>query len=100
MTRRRRKGRNQTGRSPWSIVGQFSPRLTEMLWSPAYRVLSRGAHQFLSRLEIELGIHWKTSGNDYNQLALTYKDLIAYGMSRNQIAPAMREAVALGFAKC
>jgi hypothetical protein len=68
-----------------------------MLESPAFRVLSRGAHQFLARLEIELAHH---GGNENGRLPVTYQDLVRYGMSRNQIAAAMREAEALGFAEC
>lgn len=79
------------------ISEQFSARYVSMLESPAFRVLSRGAQQFLCRLEIELAHH---GGNNNGQLPLTYQDLIDYGMSRNQIAAAMREAVALGFAEC
>jgi hypothetical protein len=79
------------------INGQFSAHLVEMLESPAWSTLSRGAHQFLSRLEIELAHH---GGNDNGKLPLTYANLIDYGMGRDQIAPAMREAVALGFAEC
>ncbi len=79
------------------ISEQFSARYISMLESPAFRVLSRGAHQFLARLEIELAHH---GGNNNGRLPLTYQDLIEYGMSRNQIAAAMREAIALGFAEC
>jgi hypothetical protein len=79
------------------INEQFTARYNSMLESPAFRVLTRGAHQFLCRLEIELGHH---GGNNNGALPLTYQDLIDYGMSRNQIAAAMREAVALGFAQC
>jgi hypothetical protein len=76
---------------------QFSAHTISMLESPAWATLSRGAHQFLSRLEIELAHH---GGNDNGKLPLTYRDLMRYGMTRDQIAPAMREAVALGFAEC
>jgi hypothetical protein len=75
---------------------QFSAHPIRMLESPAYRVLSRAAHQFMDRLEIELAHH---GGNCNGQLMVTYQDLIRYGLSRNQIAAAMREAVALGFAE-
>jgi hypothetical protein len=34
-----------------------TPRLIEMLRSPAYRALSRAAHQVLARIEIELADH-------------------------------------------
>ena len=77
-----------------SISGQFSPRLIEMLESPAYRVLSRSAHMAISRVEIELAHH---GGNDNDRLIVTTEDFIAYGMHRSSVAPALREAEALGF---
>jgi hypothetical protein len=76
------------------ISGQFSARLIEMLESPAYRVLSRSAHMVISRVEIELGHH---AGNDNGRLPITTEDFIAYGMDRSSVAPAIREAEALGF---
>lgn len=76
------------------ISGQFSPRLTEMLKSPAYRVLSRSAHMVISRIEIELGSH---GGNDNGRLPVTTDDFVEYGMHRTSVAPAIREAEALGF---
>jgi hypothetical protein len=77
-----------------SISGQFSARLIEMLESPAYRVLTRSAHMVISRVEIELGHH---GGNDNGRLPITTEDFIAYGMDRSSVAPAIREAEALGF---
>ncbi len=76
------------------INGQFSPRLIEMLESPAYRALSVSAHRVISRIEIELGAH---GGNENGQLPVTKQDFLAYGISHDQIAPAIREAEALGF---
>ena len=43
------------------IDGQWSPRLIEMLESPAYRALSVSAHRVISRIEIEHAHH---GGND------------------------------------
>ena len=77
-----------------TISGQFSARLIEMLESPAYRVLSRSAHMVISRVEIELAHH---GGNDNGRLPITTEDFIAYGMDRSSVAPAIREAEALGF---
>jgi hypothetical protein len=77
-----------------SISGQFSAFRIEMLESPAYRVLSRSALMVISRVEIELGHH---GGNDNDQLIITTEDFIAYGMDRGSVAPAIREAEALGF---
>jgi hypothetical protein len=83
-----------SSRSRPGISGQFSPRLIEMLESPAYRVLSLSAHRIISRVEIELGHH---GGKDNGKLPITYDDFQAYGIDRHAIAPAIREAEALGF---
>jgi hypothetical protein len=76
------------------ISGQFSPRLTEMLESPAYRALSCTGHMVISRIEIELSHH---GGNDNGRLPVTTDDFMHYGMHRTSVAPAIREAEALGF---
>jgi hypothetical protein len=76
------------------ISEQFSPRLIEMLESPAYQVLSLSAHRVISRIEIELAHH---GGNDNGRLPVTFEDFIAYGIDRASVAPAIREAEALGF---
>jgi hypothetical protein len=87
VTKSYRRRRNQ-------IEGLFAPRLKEMLESPAYRVLSRAAHQVLARIEIE---HLRHGGNDNGTLAVTFDDFVTYGVHRHAIAPAIREGVALGF---
>jgi hypothetical protein len=76
------------------INGQFAARLIEMLESPAYRVLSASGHKVISRIEIELGHH---GGNDNGRLPVTTNDFVEYGMHRTSVAPAIREAEALGF---
>jgi hypothetical protein len=76
------------------INGQWSPRLIEMLESPAYRALSLSAHRVVSRIEIELGSH---GGNDNGRLPVTKLDFVAYGISARLVAAAIREAEALGF---
>src|SRR5262249_21816097 len=76
------------------ISGQFSPRLTEMLESPAYRALSLSGHRVISRIEVELSSH---GGNDNGRLPVTKQDFLDYGVSHDQVAPAIREAEALGF---
>ena len=76
------------------ISGQWSPRLIEMLQSPAYRALSLSAHRLISRIEIELANH---GGNDNGRLPVTKQDFIDYGISPRLIPPAKREAEALGF---
>jgi hypothetical protein len=76
------------------IPGQFAARLVEMLEAPAYRVLSVSAHRVISRVEIELASH---GGKDNGRLPVTYEDFQSYGIDRHSIAPAIREAEALGF---
>jgi hypothetical protein len=76
------------------INEQFSARLIEMLESPAYRVLSRSAHLVISRIEVELAHH---GGNDNGRLAVTTDQFVTFGMHRGSVAPAIREAEALGF---
>lgn len=77
-----------------SIPGPFAARLVEMLEAPAYRVLSLSARRVLDRVEIELGHH---GGNDNGRLPVTFENFEDYGLDRGSIAPAIREAVALGF---
>jgi hypothetical protein len=86
--------KNMTMKRRNSISGQFSPRLIEMLESPAYRVMSLAAHRVVSRIEIELGHH---GGNDNGKLPVTTEQFVEYGMDRGSVAPAIREAEALGF---
>src|SRR6516225_5618581 len=76
------------------INGQFAARPIEMLESPAYRALSLSAHMVISRIEIELAHH---GGNDNGQLPVTVDQFVEYGMHRSSVAPAIREAEALGF---
>ena len=77
-----------------TIDGQFAPRTIEMLESPSYRVLSLSARRVLDRLEIELGHHGGTGNGD---LPVTYDQFQEYGIDRQAIRPAIREAIALGF---
>src|SRR5262245_46590578 len=79
-----------------SINEQFSARLISMLESPSYQALSLNGHKVISRIEIELAHH---GGNDNGKLPVTYQDFIDYGISRESVPPAIREAVALGFIK-
>jgi hypothetical protein len=76
------------------INEQFSARRIVMLESPAYRALSLSAHKVIARIEIELAHH---GGNDNGRLPVTTEDFIQYGMNRSSVAPAIREAEALGF---
>jgi len=76
------------------ISGQWNARTIEMMESPAYRTMSVSAHRVVDRVCIELAHH---GGNDNGKLPVTYDNFENYGMDRGAIAPAIREAVALGF---
>jgi hypothetical protein len=65
-----------------------------MMESYSYRVLSLSARRLLDRVEIEHAHH---GGNDNGRLPITYQDFVDYGIDRAAIAPAIREAIALGF---
>jgi hypothetical protein len=77
-----------------TIGAQFSPRRIDMLSSPAWRALSLSAHRVIDRISIELMHH---GGADNGRLPVTYDDFEKYGIHRHSIAPAIREAAALGF---
>jgi hypothetical protein len=68
----------------------------EMMRSPAYRVLSGSAHCVIARIRFELGDH---GGQDNGRLPVTHRDFHDYGMGWNSIAPAIREAEALGWVR-
>jgi hypothetical protein len=57
------------------LNGQWSPRLIEMLRSPAYRALSLSGHRVVSRIEIELADH---GGNDNGRLPVTKQDFVEH----------------------
>lgn len=76
------------------ISGQFASRLIELLESPAWRTLSLSARRVIERIEIELAHH---GGNDNGRLPVTYQNFCDYGIAYKAIAPAVREAAALGF---
>jgi hypothetical protein len=76
------------------ISGQFRAHLIEMIESPAWRALSLSARRVIDRIEIELAHH---GGNDNSRLPVTKRNFIDYGIPGRLVAPATREAEALGF---
>ena len=66
----------------------------DMLESPAWRALSENARRVIDRVMIE---HMAHAGVENGRLPVTYADLVAFGLRRNSIAPAIAEAVALGW---
>jgi hypothetical protein len=79
---------------PLDVVRTLSVRPIEMLLSPAYRALSLAAHKVIARVEIALAHNW---GYSNGRLQVTNDQFVEYGLSRNAVAPAIREAAALGF---
>jgi hypothetical protein len=79
-----------------SVAGSFVSHRADMLNSPSWRVSSLSARRVLDRIAIELCRHGGHVGDDGKGLAVTYADFEAYGVERHCIAPAIREAVALG----
>jgi hypothetical protein len=96
----RHKARNRAGQragiSKTHLDFPFSWRSIEMLESVAYRVLSLSARKVLERLEIEFERHGRNPLEN-GHLPCTYEDLVKHGIDRHSIAPAIREAIALGF---
>jgi hypothetical protein len=75
------------------IKGSFSPRTTEMLESPAWRVLTLAAHRVIDRIDIELR---HNAGHRNGDLIITFDQFEQYGIHRHSIAPALHLAEALG----
>jgi hypothetical protein len=97
----KRKAKTNTNAEPGfikrrnRISGQFRAHSIEMLESPAWKVLSLNGRRVVDRVDIELAHH---GGNDNGQLPVTYEDFVEYGVSgKRHVAPAIREAEALGF---
>jgi hypothetical protein len=76
------------------IATQFAWQSIEMLESPAHRVLSLSARRVIDRIHIEHAHH---GGQDNGKLPVTHRDFHEYGIHWDAIAPAIREAAALGF---
>jgi hypothetical protein len=87
------KGRKR----PSSIEGQFAPRLIEMLQSSPWRTMSLSGRKVVERIEIEFAQHGGEAGGENGRLPVTYDDFVRYGMDRQCVGPAIREAEALGF---
>jgi hypothetical protein len=76
------------------VSEQWASYPIAMLESPAYRVLSQSAHKVIARIAIELAYH---GGNNNGALPVTKEQFEEYGVHHDAIAPALREAEALGF---
>jgi hypothetical protein len=66
----------------------------QMIESPAYRALSLSAHRVIARIRLE---HARHGGKENGRLPVTHRDFHKYGVTLSAVAPAIREAQALGF---
>jgi hypothetical protein len=98
----REKTRNRSGQGGGASKTQlnfpFAWRSIEMMKSPAYNALGLAARRVLDRLEIEFEKHGRNPLEN-GLLPCTFDDFQDYGIDRHAIAPAIREAVALGFVR-
>jgi len=78
------------------IDGPYVPHIRQLIEAPAWRTLSLSARRVLDRIELE---HLRHGGKENGQLAVTFEQFVAFGIHRHAIAPAIREARALGFLK-
>jgi hypothetical protein len=76
------------------LTRSWTPLPTDMLESPAWRVLPLSSLRIISRICIELRRH---GGRAERGVPVTFDDFEEYGIHRHAIASAIRVAVALGF---
>ena len=69
---------------------------SELISSLAWRSMSINCQKLVNRLIIE---HRNNGGYENGHLICTYKDFVDYGLTRNNIRPAIEEAQALGLVK-
>jgi len=81
------------GKKQKLIQESFSSLSIEMIKSPARWVLNQTERRILDCFEVELS----KQGRKYVPLVITYETLIAFGIDRGSIAPAMRVLEDLGF---
>jgi hypothetical protein len=69
---------------------------SELISSLAWRSMSINCQKLVNRLIIE---HRNHGGYENGHLVCTYKDFVEYGLTRNNIRSAIKEAQALGLVK-
>ncbi len=100
---------NRTGRSSGKRTGRagkarrppdgepFVWHTRELLTSEAWRPRSVNCMRLLDRLEVE---HMNHAGTENGDLKATYDQLVAWGLTRSEIQPAIEEAEFLGLLRC
>lgn len=98
----REKTRNRSGQKGGASKGNFDEPFVRIKYSmkesPAWKVLTLSARRVLDRIEIEFGRH-KGRPEANGELIVPYAHFVEYGIGRNEIGPAVRELVALGFVR-
>jgi hypothetical protein len=96
------KTRNRSGQKGGASKGNFDEPFVRIKYfmkeSPAWKALTLSARRVLDRIEIEFGKN-KGKPEANGEIIVTYENLAAYGVGRNEIGPAIRELVALGFVR-
>jgi hypothetical protein len=94
------KTRNRSGQKGGASKGHFEEPFVRIKYSmkesPAWKVLTLSARRVLDRIEIELGRR-KGKPEANGEIVVPYAHFVEYGIGRNEIGPAIRELVALGF---
>jgi hypothetical protein len=78
-----------------AFKGPWVHTTRDLLMSPAWRALSLSARRVLNRLEIEMMSNGGAQSSN-GCLIVTYTDFIEYGVRKDSLGSAIREAVALG----
>lgn len=86
---------NYGGRAKrWKLEGQFIPHTLDMRESPGFRALTMPARRILDFLELE---HLRHGGAENGRLLAPYAQLVAWGVTKRDIAPAIATLVRYGF---
>jgi hypothetical protein len=98
----REKTRSRSGQKGGASKGHFDEPFVRIKYSmkesPAWKALTLSARRALDRIEIEFGKH-KGKPEANGELIVTYEHFVEYGIGRNEIGPAIRELVVLGFVR-
>jgi hypothetical protein len=78
----------------WKLEGQFIPHTLDMRESPGFRALTMPARRVLDFLELE---HLRHGGAENGNLLAPYAQLVTWGVTKRDIAPAIATLVRFGF---
>lgn len=78
----------------WKLEGQFIAHTLDMRESPGFRALTMPARRVLDFLELE---HLRHGGAENGSLMAPYAQLVTWGVTKRDIAPAIATLVQFGF---